>query len=131
MLWASNQFGNQIPKVIKTVVVSGWVALSIRTASFYSFHIKTVRSPIENRTFSIWKPYGFEMENVKGRQPETDTESFNHTLIRICQANLAEKFKTISKLFFFSKIIHLSILTGIVIIYDFTTFINQVTFFAV
>ena len=31
-------------KVIKTVGVSDWVALSIQIASFYSFHLKTVRS---------------------------------------------------------------------------------------
>ena len=55
------------------------------------FHIKTVRSPIENRTFSIWKPYGFQLENIKRRQLGTDTEPFNHILVRICQANLLEK----------------------------------------
>ena len=60
----------------------------------YGFHIKTVRSPIENRTFSIWKPYGFDMENIKRRQLETDTEPFNHTLTRICQANLSEKLRS-------------------------------------
>ncbi|WP_206423878.1 hypothetical protein, partial [Bacteroides sp. An269] len=61
--------------------------------SFYGFHIKTVRSPIENRTFSIWKPYGFQLENIKRRHLETDTEPFNHILVRICQANLSEKSK--------------------------------------
>ena len=45
--------------------------------------METVRSRYGNRTFSIWKPYGFDMENVKGRQLETDTEPFNHTLIHI------------------------------------------------
>jgi len=34
--------------------------------------------------FSIWKPYGFELENIKRIQPEAETEPFNHTLIRIC-----------------------------------------------
>ena len=79
---------------IKTVKVADWVILSIQTVSFYSFHLKTVRSPIENRTFSIWKPYGFHMENVKRRQFETDTEPFNHTLICICQTNLSEKLRS-------------------------------------
>ena len=43
--------------------------------------------------FSIWKPYGFHMENVKGRQSETDTEPFNHTLIHIRKTNLSEKLE--------------------------------------
>ena len=30
---------------------------------------------------SVPKPYFLGMENVKGRQSETDTEPFNHTLI--------------------------------------------------
>ncbi len=71
-----------------------WIILSIQASSFYGFHIKTVRSPIENRTFSIWKPYGFDMETIKRRQLETDTEPFNHTLTRICQANLSEKLRS-------------------------------------
>ena len=44
--------------------------------------------------FSIWKPYGFHMENVKRRQFETDTEPFNHTLICICPTNLSEKLSS-------------------------------------
>ena len=34
------------------------------------------------------------MENIKRRQLETDTEPFNHTLTRICQANLSEKLRS-------------------------------------
>ena len=93
--WLSKDLSFQklfwINQRIKTVKVADWVILSIQTVSFYSFHLKTVRSPIENRTFSIWKPYGFHMENVKRRQFETDTEPFNHTLICICPTNLSEK----------------------------------------
>ncbi|MDN0068040.1 hypothetical protein, partial [Bacteroides gallinaceum] len=62
-----NSFLIKIPKSFPIFGVSDRVVLSIRTASFYGFPIKTVRSPIENRTFSIWKPYGFHMENVKRR----------------------------------------------------------------
>ena len=55
----------------------------MQAASFYGFHIKTVRSPIENRTFSIWKPYGFQLENVKVRLLKADYEPFNHVLVHI------------------------------------------------
>ena len=96
--WLSKDLSFQklfwINQRIKTVKVADWVILSIQTVSFYSFHLKTVRSPIENRTFSIWKPYGFHMENVKRRQFETDTEPFNHTLICICPTNLSEKLSS-------------------------------------
>ena len=96
--WLSKDLSFQklfwINQRIKTVKVADWVILSIQTVSFYSFHLKTVRSPIENRTFSIWKPYGFHMENVKRRQFETDTEPFNHTLICICQTNIGTYFSS-------------------------------------
>ena len=52
----------------------------------YVLQLKTVRSRYGNRTV-----FGFDMENVKGRQLGTDTEPFNHILVRICQANLLEK----------------------------------------
>ena len=55
----------------------------MQIASFYGFRPKTVRSWDGNRMFLVRKPYGFGTENVKGRQPETDYEAFNHALIHI------------------------------------------------
>ena len=80
----SSRTQTTIPQAIKIIGVSDWVVLSIQIASFYSFHIKTVRSPYRKHTVSIWRTYGFDMENVKRRQSETETEPFNHTFIRIC-----------------------------------------------
>ena len=41
------------------------IALSLQPASIYGFHIKTVRFPYQERTVSIWRTYGFDIENVK------------------------------------------------------------------
>ena len=51
----------------------------------YVLQLKTVRSRYGN--------YGFQLENIKRRHLGTDTEPFNHILVRICQANLSEKSK--------------------------------------
>ena len=37
--------------------------------------------PSQSRTFLVRKPYGFGTENVKGRQLETDSIPFDHTLV--------------------------------------------------
>ena len=56
-----------------------------RVVSFYGFRPKTVRFWFGNRMFLVRKPYGFGTENVKGRLPETDSESFNLILIYIAK----------------------------------------------
>ena len=75
-----------------------WVILSMQTASFYGFRTKTVRSPSQNRMFLVRKPYGFGTENVKGRLLETDSISFDYTLVHSLLNKLSNEIKTVSEL---------------------------------
>ena len=52
--------------------------------------------PSQNRTFLVRKPYGFGTENVKGRQIETDSIPFNHTLVH----SLLNKLSQIANLIY-------------------------------
>ena len=70
----------------------------MQTASFYGFRPKTVRSPSQNRMFLVRKPYGFGTENVKGRQLETDSIPFGHTLVHGLLNKLSNEIKTVSEL---------------------------------
>ncbi|OUO72175.1 hypothetical protein B5F71_14440 [Bacteroides sp. An269] len=42
-----------------------WITLSFQAASFYGFHMKTVRFPYQERTVSISRTYGFHMKTIK------------------------------------------------------------------
>ena len=72
------------------------LGLPMQTASFYGFRPKNIRSPSQNRTFLVRKPYGFGTENVKGRQIETDSIPFNHTLVH----SLLNKLSQIANLIY-------------------------------
>ena len=41
-------------------------SICFKLSSFYVLHIKTVRFPYRERTVFNWKPYGFDMETIKG-----------------------------------------------------------------
>ena len=62
-----------------------WYLFMVSASKPYVFGSETVCFWFGNRIFLVRKPYGFGTENVKGRLPETDSESFNLILIYIAK----------------------------------------------
>ena len=62
----------------------------------YVLRSKTVCFWFGNRTVLGRRTYGFGTENVKGRQLETDSIPFDHTLIHGLLNKLSNEIKTVS-----------------------------------
>ena len=70
--WVKNLYPNLFQINPPNSWLRFWAILSLQIAPFYGFDIKNVRFPIGERTVSISRTYGFDMETVKWRQLKTD-----------------------------------------------------------